>query len=201
MFGLRILAAAAAVTLSLVSGSAAFAVSFTIAGGTNYALPGNYSLSLQTGPELQVGTVVMRNGTLALTAPGRVTFTYLGSEAGYSNRFTADGGSFHNKSGTNAAFTTGFLAGLLGFSFSTDNPAGSVANGASGGWHHSIALFQPAGNVRRVYALFNDASTSDKDYDDLVVRLDVAPIPLPAAAWLLVAGIGGLRLAARRHRA
>jgi hypothetical protein len=101
-----ILAAAAAVTLSLVSGSTALAVSFTIAGGTNYALPGNYSLSLQTGPELQVGTVVMRNGTLALTAPGRVTFTYLGSEAGYSNRFTADGGSFHNKSGTNAAFTT-----------------------------------------------------------------------------------------------
>ena len=201
MFRMPILAAVAAFTLSLVSASAALAVSFTITGGSNFTLPANYSLSLETGPELQVGTVVVRNGTLSLTAPGRVTFTYLGSEAGYSNRFTTDGGSFHNKSGANEAFSSDFLAGLLGFSFSTDNPAGSVANGASGGYHHSITLFQPAGNARRVYALFNDASTSDKDYDDLVVRLDVAPIPLPAAAWLLVAGIGGLGLAARRRRA
>jgi hypothetical protein len=200
MFRTSNIAAVAAVAVSLVSASSALAVSFTVAGGANYALPANYSLSPETGPELQVGTVVVRNGTLALTAPGRVTFTYLGSEAGYGNRFTADGGSFHNKSGTNEAFTSDFLAGLIGFSFSTDSPAGSVANGKSTGWHQSIALFQPAGNSRRVYALFNDSSTSDKDYDDLVVRLDVAPIPLPAAAWLLVAGIGGLGLAARRRR-
>jgi hypothetical protein len=200
MFRTSIIAAVAAVAVSLVSASSALAVSFTVTGGANYALPANYSLSPETGPELPVGTVVVRNGRLALTAPGRVTFTYLGSEAGYSNRFTADGGSFHNKSGTNGAFTSDFLAGLIGFSFSTDSPAGSVANGESTGWHQSIALFQPAGNSRRVYALFNDSSTSDKDYDDLVVRLDVAPIPLPAAAWLLVAGIGGLGLAARRRR-
>jgi hypothetical protein len=200
MFRMPVLAAVAAVAVSLVSASSALAVSFTVTGGTNYALPANYSLAPETGPELQVGTVVVRNGTLALTAPGRVTFTYLGSEAGYSNRFTVTGGGFHNKSGTNGAFSADFLAGLLGFSFSTDDPAGSVANGESSGWHHSIALYQPAGNSRRVYALFNDSSTSDKDYDDLVVRLDVAPIPLPAAAWLLVAGIGGLGLAARRRR-
>jgi hypothetical protein len=201
MFRMPVLAAVAALALSLVSGSSALAVSFTVTGGSGFALPASYSLSPQTGPEVHVGTVVLRNGTLALTAPGRVTYTYLGSEAGYSNHFTADGGTFHNKSGTNEAFASDFLAGLLGFSFSTDAPAGVVANGASTGWHHSLALFQPAGNSRRVYALFNDASTSDKDYDDLVVRLNVAPIPLPAAAWLLVAGLGGLCLAARRGRA
>ena len=32
------------------------------------------------------------------------------------------------------------------------------------------------------------------------VKMDVAPVPLPAAAWLLLGGIGGLGAASRKRR-
>jgi hypothetical protein len=32
----------------------------------------------------------------------------------------------------------------------------------------------------------------DKDYDDMVVRLEIAPVPLPAAAFLLMGALGSL---------
>ena len=37
--------------------------------------------------------------------------------------------------------------------------------------------------------------------DDLVARIDIASIPLPAGGLLLLGGLGGLGLAARRRSA
>ncbi len=192
------LVAAAALAGAVLAGSAASAVTFSVSGGDAYTLPGNYNPT-PGSPDITAGAEVRRNGVLSLDGPGKVTFSYAGTEAGYHNRFTAGSGSFDNKSGPNNPFTLMFGAGALPFAFSTESPAGSVANGASTGYYKSIALFQKSASV--VFALFNDGATSDKDYDDMVVRMEVAPVPLPAAAWLLIAGLGGLGAVARRRAA
>jgi hypothetical protein len=190
---------AAALATALGFASAASAATFTVTPGAPFVLGGDYDPN-PGAPDIAAGATVVRNGALALADRGRVTFSYFGTEAGYANEFWVDGiKRFDNKSRSNAAFTLKFDAGVLPFEFRTANPAGGVTNGGSTGYHKSIALYQTTPTT--VYALFNDASTSDKDYDDMVVRMDVAPVPLPAAAWLLVGGIAGLGAISRRRRA
>lgn len=188
-------AVVAGATLSLAS--TALAATFTIEGGAPFTL----GLDHNPAPAAVVpglGASVIRNGTLSLSDPGVVTFSYAGFEAGYTNEFWAAGAKYFDKASANAPFALTFAAGALPFEFRTAGQAGAVANGGSTGFYKSIALYQSTPTT--VYALLNDASTSDKDYDDLVVRMDVAPVPLPAAAWLLLGGMAGLGAVARRRR-
>lgn len=182
------------------AGTGAGAVTFSLGGGDPYLLPGTFDPApARGGPG--PGTEVIRNAALSLDGPGRITFSYARSEAGWTNTVSAGGTAiFGNKAVTNPPVTLDFGPGLLPLRFSTKRPALSVANGdAIDSYYGSIAFFQRSPSV--VYALFNDAHRSDRDYDDLAVRLDVAPVPLPAAAWMLLAGLGALGLAARRRAA
>lgn len=194
---LRLIAAALFATLAVAP--AAGAATFAVTGGERFALPSNYDPNPGvTG--IGAGTEVLRNAALSLLGKGVVTFSYLGTEAGYANQLWLGGTRiFDNKSGANpsVAFTLG--AGALDFAFRTVSPAALAANGATSGFYDSIALLQSAPGT--VYAFFNDGAKVDQDYDDLVVRMDVAPVPLPAAAWLLIAGVGGLAAVARRRSA
>ncbi len=175
------------------------AASFTFTGGSFGALPGNFDPSPSV-PGLGVGGNVLLNGALGLTGRGNVTFTYLGTEAGYDNQFLAGGTTlFDNKAGSNPVAEKLFGPGLMDFAFRTADPLQLIQNGSSSGSYGSIALFKLS--EKSVYALFNDGSTSDQDYDDMAVRMDVAPVPLPAAAWMLMMGLGGLGLVKRRSGA
>lgn len=189
---------AAALFAALAVAPAAGASTFAVTGGERFALPSNYNPNPGVAG-IGAGTEVLRNAALSLLGKGVVTFTYLGTEAGYTNQLWLGGTRiFDNKSGTNPAAAFTLAAGTLDFAFRTVSPAASAANGATAGFYNSIALLQSAPGT--VYAFFNDGARVDQDYDDMVVRMDVAPVPLPAAAWLLLAGVASLGAVARRRR-
>lgn len=47
---------------------------------------------------------------------------------------------------------------------------------------------------------YNDSFRGDADFDDMVVRLSVSPVPEPSTYALMLAGLGVLGFVARRRR-
>ncbi len=197
----RVPLAGAIVAAAIAFASVAQAATFNIIGGSDYTLPtsGGVYDPYPATPGLGAGATVRHNAVLELTGPGRVTFTLMGYEAGDTNEFrVSDALVFTNKGGAQAPFTLDLGAGNLPLAFRHVPSGASAVNGEpTKGFHPSIALFRLSDTS--VYALFNDGYTGDKDYDDMIVRVDVSQVPLPAAAWLLIAGLGGLGLASRRR--
>ncbi|WEF23980.1 VPLPA-CTERM sorting domain-containing protein [Paracoccus sp. S3-43] len=145
---------------------------------------------------------------LSVSGPARVTFTYLGYEAGHQNSsygFGIDGNFlFENATATVGSSYTYTQAGadLVNFTFHTANPLSyfhnhDVADPATG--DYAIGYLRISDTSW--YALFDDIAQNDRDFDDLVLRIDVAPVPLPAAGFLLLGGMGALGAAARRRKA
>jgi hypothetical protein len=224
-----------AVTLPLMAGSASAAIlslsgtgyssttidaggAFDLVNPTYDALTGGVG---DPGDPISFLTGSVKNATngLSVSRAAKVTFTYLGSEAGFTNRSVNLLSSatifLNNGSGASSLgdVVKGlFGAGLLAFAYQSgdgsgsDGSNGSIAN--NGGAVHpnpadiGIAFSELFNNDRSILVFFDDSGADvDRDWDDLAMRIDVAPIPVPAAGVLLAAALGGLGLAARRKRA
>lgn len=162
-------------------------------------------------------------GTLQASGVGNVSYTYLGSEAGYTNYFTDGSGFFHNKTssagGTQTAVGTTLTQSInastpanLDFSFATVLPAGQAVqlsnlSGTTSAPAATYAIFSGASIATTLgkfqYILgFNDlGSGNDRDFDDLLVGVNISPIPEPETYALLLAGLGMMGFMARRRRA
>lgn len=200
--------AAATVVMATSAGAATFGLDTT--NGTAEALDGSYGLPVPTLPyaifDFQDDGAGF--GGLTLTQNTMITATYVGSEAGATNGATLALGGFSFSNATSDVgdqvtfLNTGNYVDLF---FSTNNLGGfDTINNDSGGatddrLHMAFTdIRNAAGDVTSVYAFFGDGA-GDQDYDDMVIRLDIAQVPVPAAGLLLLSGLVGFGALSRRR--
>ena len=127
---------------------------------------------------------------LVLTGATVLRFTFLGSESSAMNEASWAGGSFNNQtSAVGSFFEVALGAGAVPFDFASSLGTFGGSAGISRG--AGIAFGGLSQDGRSVVAYFDDSGgRRDRDWDDMVVQVEV--VPLPASALLLLAGIGGL---------
>lgn len=141
-----------------------------------------------------------------------ITFTYLGSEAGFTNlgvELIGDTIVFRNSGpATNfgATFSFDFGPGLIPFAFETlGNGGATVANNGGVdpfGTQLEIAYSAIFNSGTSINVFFGDSGAGiDGDLDDLGIRIDVAPVPLPAGGLLLLTALGGVAALRRKRKA
>ncbi len=155
--------------------------------------------------------------SLYLLGDADIKVEYLGAEAGFKNPFswagnlftTTPGGGGSWVAGSVAQTFNGVMSGLLDFAFGANSNASNPADYAAnlGNFFVSFAN-ENASSGQIAYLFFDDIGSPDDNHDDMVIRLSVtnggigiAPIPLPAAGFLLLGGLGIMGAVARRRKA
>jgi hypothetical protein len=147
--------------------------------------------------------------TLSISGPGVVTFHRVGSESGFTNRFTGGSVTALEVNGNRFAnpvllgsdvFSQGSLQGQL---FFTTNGNGDVSQIGSEGF--GIFLTRNASGTFRTNTLFfgfDDLVKNDDDnHDDFIVKATISAIPEPATWAMMILGFGLVGIAARRSHA
>ena len=153
-------------------------------------------------------------GTVSVSEAAIVTYTYLGTEAGYRNFFYSGspyvGASADFITRNPGATALGYsvsvanAAGLLDFGFEGLSPNQALnndaANWAAGTSIGLIGRNMTYGSQTFSYVIGYNDSFSHADWDDVVVGINVAAIPEPETYAMLLAGLGLMGFVARRRK-
>ena len=146
---------------------------------------------------------------LSVDQDGSVTFTYIGAESGFTDRFNSPSGSMTEKNepfnfAGYDSLTANVTAGeVLNFNFTA--PGQDPVDNLSGTNLLGLGIFTrgPGSSHQQVILGFDDLwklSSSDDNHDDMMVRVDFNPVPVPAAFWLFGSGLIGVIGIARRKK-
>ncbi len=181
---------ASATGLSIVDESATFGIS-------------DFGLS----PDLTGPVTSGSFGTLFADVAGTITFTYIGQDSDFRNRFAlvVDGPNLRlNESDvpgvTNVSSSIG--SGLVKFRFVDLTSDRTINNGELSTAAFGFAFLDVTQALpNEFYIGFNDAFDGDADYDDFVVKASfVSAVPVPAALPLMATALGLFGFGASRRR-
>ncbi len=201
----KIFLVAAALAASAGVASAA-SVSFT---GTNQgALPlvNDFKSDLEGAG---AGTLYTDITSLTFSGAARVKFTLVAAESLFDNSFFVDGAAVVTET-ANGKAADFILGSFLGESFAKDYGPGpltltdwSFSPGTFDLGTFNFGIFAGSeSGLTRFFIGFDDGGAGpDDNHDDIVLRVDVSPVPLPAAGWMLLAGVGGMAAVKRRRKA
>lgn len=201
--------AAAGIALTVAFSAGASAATLSLIGtSTATALPSDYSrVGIVDGIFPQVGDIInvydsatnggSIGGGVSLDKYATVRFTFLGKEAQAANSvFSLGGTALSNQGAKGLWFSVKDGPGALNFLFETIFTRGAYAgaqsivnNGTSSLAALALGFSDVFNGGQSVIAFLGDGR-GDRDFDDMIVRIDV--VPLPASALLLLGGFGGL---------
>lgn len=205
---LRFSAFALAISLS----SNAFPAFLSLSGGALRPFSQGDTIDRDNGISALYGVTSISGytgGTLEISEAATVTLTYMGSESQNSNGFrwgdstsfvfitggdtnSCDGGTcgIWNSSGFHSEVVQATAAGALSFQFN----AGSIrrTNGSQHIFAYKVDDY--------TYDLWLNDNSAYYDHDDMVVRVSVSPVPIPAAAWLFGSALMGMAGVGYRSR-
>ena len=97
--------------------------------------------------------------------------------------------------------------GALDFSFNDGHASGTATNAQASSFTAAtnpsfviLGSHLSLSGASEYLLGYNDSFRGDADFDDMVVRLSVSPVPEPSTYALMLAGLGVLGFVARRRR-
>lgn len=205
----KLLAAGALASAMSAGAAQAATLSLDATGGSVIALPSSYNPPAGTGAV--IGDLVTNfsglvfTGGLKVDGPATITFTFLGKEAGFTNsamELVLGTGILSDAIvGASMSFVQ-LTAGIVNFKFATNGLGGASITNGVGSTNAFLDMAFKAIDADSYLAFFGDGGgNNDNDFDDMVVRIDVAAVPVPAAGFLLIGALGGLAAVRRRKTA